>query len=75
MLSNEEFKKMIEKFLQEEPIAASKFGLKAMNDPSLVIKIRDGRELRESNKRRVIDYICRMFPVFAQNNISEKDRQ
>lgn len=50
---------MIERYLRESGIPASRFGRDAMGDPGFVTTLRRGREPRDSTIRRVQAYIVR----------------
>jgi hypothetical protein len=50
---------MIERYLRESGIPASRFGRDAMGDPGFVATLRRGREPRESTIHRVQAYIAR----------------
>lgn len=43
----------VEKFLSDNDMPATVFGLKAAKDPKLVFELRDGRELRWVNAQKV----------------------
>lgn len=48
---------MIERYLRESGIPASRFGRDAMGDPGFVANLRRGREPRDGTIRRVQAYI------------------
>lgn len=50
---------MIERYLRESGIPASRFGRDAMGDPGFVATLRRGREPRAGTIRRVQAYIVR----------------
>jgi len=47
----------VEKFLNENEIAPTKFGRMVAKDPRLVLDMRMGREVRETMKDKIIQYI------------------
>ena len=49
--------RMVEKFLREHEIAATKFGRIVAKDPRLVLDMRMGREVRAPMQRKIIAYI------------------
>lgn len=58
MLSNEELKQEIKKFLEKTGMTPTEFGIKAKNDPSLLKRIENGQEIRESGKNRIIEFMA-----------------
>jgi len=50
---------LIERYLRESGVPASRFGRDAMGDPGFVATLRRGREPRDRTARRVRDYIAR----------------
>jgi hypothetical protein len=50
---------MIERYLRESGIPASRFGRDVMGDPGFVATLRRGREPRDGTIRRVQAYIVR----------------
>jgi hypothetical protein len=74
MLNKEEFKKIIEKYISEENISATALGIKTLKDPSFVLKVSRGREVRECGKLKVINFICENSPDFAiKHNLIESE--
>ncbi len=57
MLSNEELKQEIKKFLDKTGMTPTEFGIKAKNDPSLLKRIENGQEIRESGKNKIIEFM------------------
>jgi len=47
----------VEKFLRRSGMPPTKFGRLAVNDPRLVIDLRNGREPRSRVTRKIIDFI------------------
>ena len=52
-----EFLKKIEDFLARTGMSATTLGIKAMNNPTFVFDIRNGRQCLDSTKERVLDFI------------------
>jgi hypothetical protein len=52
-----EFLKKIEEFLASSGMSATNFGIKAMNNPTFVFDIRNGRQCLDSTKDKVLDFI------------------
>lgn len=49
--------RIIERFLRENDISASRFGREAVRDPRLIHDLRRGREPRLRTEKRVLAYI------------------
>jgi hypothetical protein len=49
---------MIERYLRESGVTASRFGRDCMADPGFVASLRRGREPRGATTRRVADYLA-----------------
>ena len=47
----------VEEYLAKSGLNESMFGMRAIGDPNLVQQMREGRELREKTKARVISFI------------------
>ena len=47
----------VEKFLQAAQMTATAFGQKALNDPTLVHELRNGRECKRRTRARILEYI------------------
>ena len=74
MLNKEEFKNIIETYISEENISATALGIKTLKDPSFVLKVSRGREVREEGKLKVINFICENSPDFAvRHNLIESE--
>lgn len=58
MLSNEELKQEIKKFLDKTGMTPTEFGMKAKNDPSLIKRIENGQDIRESGKIRIVEFMA-----------------
>ena len=72
MLNKEEFKNIIKSYISEENISATALGIKTLKDPSFVLKVSRGREVREEGKLKVINFICENSPDFAiRHNLCE----
>ena len=56
-MTKKDFLETIEKFLLKEGISPSSFGMKAVNDPSFVDRVRAGRECREETQNRVLEFM------------------
>jgi hypothetical protein len=52
-----EFLKKIEEFLAKSGMSATNLGIKAINSPTFVFDIRNGRQCLDSTKERVLDFI------------------
>lgn len=52
-----EFLKKIEDFLNKTGMSATNFGIKAINSPTFVFDIRNGRQCLDSTKNKVLDFI------------------
>lgn len=57
MISNYEFREKIFDFLNKTGLSATRFGAKAMNDPTFVFRLVKGREVRECGKLRVLSFM------------------
>ena len=51
-------KRLIERFLRDEGIPATKFGRLAARDPRLVLDIRMGREIRPEMEEKLRAFMC-----------------
>jgi hypothetical protein len=51
-------KRLIERFLRDEGLAATKFGRLAARDPRLVLDIRMGREIRPAMEEKLRAFMC-----------------
>lgn len=49
----------IETFLTARGMSPSMFGRKAIHDPNLVFRMREGRELLPSTQRKIRDFMLR----------------
>ena len=52
-----EFLEKIENFLASSGMSATNLGIKAMNNPTFVFDIRNGRQCLDSTKNKVLDFI------------------
>jgi hypothetical protein len=48
----------IEAFRAKRPMSDRVFGIKAVGDPSLILDLKNGRELRSATRQAVRDYIA-----------------
>ena len=62
----DEFRRLINRFLEVSAMAPANFGVAALDDPSFVLRIRRGRECRENTRQRVLDWMAKYV---AENNI------
>lgn len=51
------FREVLELFLEKTKLPLSVFGKDAVNDPAIVIRVRNGRECREATQERVLDFM------------------
>lgn len=59
----------IESFLSEHQMAAATFGKLALNDPALVINLKNGRDLRQSTVERLQRFMSEYrSPEVSQSN-------
>lgn len=56
---------MVERYLRESGVTASRFGRDAMGDPGFVATLRRGREPREATVRRVAAYLAEIRTTSA----------
>jgi 2,4-dienoyl-CoA reductase-like NADH-dependent reductase (Old Yellow Enzyme family) len=49
----------VERFLRNEGMAATKFGRLAAKDPRLVLDMRNGREIRPSMEKRLVQFMAK----------------
>ena len=56
-ISNKEFIDKIDEFLKKTGMSVSTFGKKAKGDPSFYTRIKNGMEVKESGKSRVLDFM------------------
>jgi len=56
-MTKEQLNMLIEQFLQATGMPATRFGINALGDPSLVSQIRKGRRLWPETQDKVIRYI------------------
>jgi len=47
----------VETFLQESGMTPTSFGLRALNDPTLVHEMRKGRECKRATRARIVEFI------------------
>jgi hypothetical protein len=47
----------IDRHLRAKRMSPTRFGREAVGDPNLITQLKDGRELRATTARRVIDYL------------------
>lgn len=47
----------VEKFLQASQMTATAFGVRALNDPTLVHELRNGRECKRKTRARIQEFI------------------
>lgn len=59
MMSDDQFKAEVERFIQAAGISATKFGREAIGDPNLVRDLRAGRSPSLKTVQRVLDCIRR----------------
>lgn len=59
VISNEDFVREIEKFLEKTGMSCSAFGKKAKGDPCFYSRIKDGMEVKESGKKKVLDFMSK----------------
>lgn len=55
--TNKELLEKIEEFLEKTGMAATAFGTSAVNSPSFVFDIREGRGCGEAVQARILDFI------------------
>lgn len=55
--TNSEILDKIYNFCQKYKMSQTMFGLKAKKDPCLVSRIKNGQDIRESGKRRILDFM------------------
>lgn len=58
MLSNEELRQEIKKFLENTGMSPTEFGMKSKNDPSLIKRLENGQDIRESGKIRILAFMA-----------------
>lgn len=56
-MTNNEFLRDIEIFIEKTKMSATKFGDLAIDDPNFVFDVRNGRDTREKTKIKVYDFI------------------
>lgn len=59
VISNEDFIQEIEKFLEKTGMSCSAFGKKAKGDPCFYSRVKDGMEVKESGKKKVLDFMAK----------------
>lgn len=47
----------VEKFLQASQMTATAFGVRALNDPTLVHELRNGRECKRKTRARIREFM------------------
>jgi hypothetical protein len=47
----------VEKFLQASQMTATAFGVRSLNDPTLVHELRNGRECKRKTRARIREFI------------------
>jgi hypothetical protein len=52
-----EFLKKIEEFLNRTGMSATNLGIKAINSPTFVFDVRNGRQCLDSTKEKILDFI------------------
>ncbi len=52
-----EFLKKIEDFLNRTGMSATNLGIKAINSPTFVFDVRNGRQCLDSTKEKILDFI------------------
>lgn len=57
MLTNNELLERIKDFIAEKGISPTEFGLKAKGDPSLIKRLENGQDVRESGKIRILEFM------------------
>ena len=56
-MNKKEFLSIIERFISENEISATSFGILAAGEPSFVFDLRKGREVREKKRMRVLAFM------------------
>lgn len=56
-ISNEDFSKIIEDFLSSSGISPSTFGKLTKKDPRFVFRVRNGMEVKECGKNKILEFI------------------
>ena len=56
-MNKKAFLETVECFLKKNRMSPTMFGIKAAKEPNFVFTLRNGREVREEKKERVLEYI------------------
>lgn len=57
-MQKDEFKKMVELFIEEKKISETAFGILALKQPNFVFQLKEGRECREATQEKVLEFMA-----------------
>lgn len=66
MMTRADFLDLIEAFIERYEVRATVLGRDSIGDPNLVFDLRNGRELREATRNRVLSYMQDMERRFVE---------
>lgn len=57
-MQKDEFRQLIEDFIQENQMSETSFGVLALKQPNFVFQLKDGRECREATQDKVLAFMA-----------------
>ena len=57
-MQKDEFRKIVEDFIQDKKMSETSFGTLALRQPNFVFQLKDGRECREATQEKVLAFMA-----------------